>query len=131
MTLTWEKVHLCLLKGRRKAQGVRKGIPSGVVPVWRWPLLSAGRRKQYPLGVREYALGAELPLETHRFTASREGDGSQIHVDCRQSETKGQTRECFIHKNSCLLCYCPVLHSIQHMLFINLCGWKPPKKDIF
>lgn len=37
----------------------------------------------------------------------------------------------FLLKASCLLCSSLGLHFIQHMLLINLHGWKPPKKDIF
>ena len=83
MTLTWEKVCLCLLKatlGWRKAQGVRKGIPSGWSQSGGGLCSSAGRRKQYPW-VGEWPLGVELPLETHRFAVGREGDGPQVPVD--------------------------------------------------
>lgn len=107
--------------GMEEGTGSEEGDPIWWVPGWRWSLLSAGTGRQYPAGA---LWGRSFHRRLWKLQLV---EGT---MGCR-SEHKGQKMECFNHKNSCLLRYSLVLHPVQHMLFISLCGGKPPTKDIF
>lgn len=84
-------------------------------------MLSSGTRKDYPAPGSQ---GVELPQQT--LEASTYGEAQGLPVG-----SEGPDEGMFQSQEFCLFWYSPVLYSVQRMLFINSCGWKPPKKDIF
>ena len=68
--------------------------------------------------------GDRAPTGTQE--AGRWADGLEVHLEFqRQEHQMIDVILCSQGLHSLMLC------SVQHMLFINLCGWKPPMKDIF